>query len=122
MPGLTSGFPEWDESRPVVVLPMFGEFGWLIMTHVRFAHSLAASRKVVCCDTDQACLFPSTRDFFFDWKNPIDDDDRCGHGGYRHAETVAPNTTPSCSQGCQSFTRATSCFAHTILVTTARGT
>ncbi|MGO9935475.1 MAG: glycosyltransferase family 9 protein [Steroidobacteraceae bacterium] len=76
----------WDDSRPVVILPMYGEFGWLIMTHARFVHSLAARDKVVCCAHGEACLFPSASEFFCDWENPIDDNDRCGYGGYRHGD------------------------------------
>jgi len=80
----------WDESRRAVVLPMYGEFGWLIMTHVRFAHSLAAVEKIICCDRTETCLFPSATDYFCDWENPIDDNDRCGHSGYRHGDRCGP--------------------------------
>jgi hypothetical protein len=82
---------EWDTRHPAIVLPMYGEFGWLIMTHIRFVHSLAAAEKIVCCNSGEIWLFPSATDFFCDWEHPIDDNDRCGHGGYRHGNRCGPS-------------------------------
>ena len=36
-------------SHKAVLLPWLGEFGWMIMQHVRWAHACQADFKIVCC-------------------------------------------------------------------------
>jgi len=65
-------------SEPVIILPDYGEFGWFIMRYVRWANLIEAPQKIICCRKGEELYFPSTADFFYDWKNPILDKHRCG--------------------------------------------
>lgn len=62
--------------HPCLFLPFVGEFGHLIMSHMRMVHFHKASRKVVCCRPGEEVLFPSADEFVTDWRDPIDDKDR----------------------------------------------
>lgn len=64
--------------EPVLFLPFVGEFGHLIMSHVRMVHFHRAARKVVCCRPGEEVLFPSADECFTDWIDPIRDKDRVG--------------------------------------------
>jgi hypothetical protein len=50
-----------------VILPWRGEFGQMLMTHVRWVQSLPGNKVVCCRDGDQP-LFPSAKEFFHDWE------------------------------------------------------
>jgi hypothetical protein len=64
--------------RKCLFLPFIGEFGHLIMTHIRQVHFHRAGRKIVCCRPGEEVLFPSADAFDTDWHDPIDDSVRCG--------------------------------------------
>lgn len=68
--------------RKIVFPPFFGEFGWLILKHIRHVHRTEAEEKVVCCEKGTECLFPTATEFFYNWKNPEPDDRRCASGVY----------------------------------------
>jgi hypothetical protein len=70
-------------SNEAVLLPWLGEFGWMIMRHVRWAHAYQADSKIVCCQPGHECLFPSGTAFFTDWTNPIAENRRCEHTAYQ---------------------------------------
>lgn len=55
-----------------VYLPWRGEFGTMIMHHVRFVHGDTADRKVVCCRKGDEALFPSATSFFYGWEQVED--------------------------------------------------
>jgi hypothetical protein len=71
-----------DIHEKIVVLPHLGEFGWLIMTHIRYFNRLQAREKIAVCQPGHECLFPSATGFFTDWQNPIPDKSRCRDGKY----------------------------------------
>ena len=50
---------EDQRMRKVVYLPHYGEFGFLIMKHLRAVHNDQADVKIVCCERGNECLFPS---------------------------------------------------------------
>ena len=64
--------------REALFLPFVGEFGHLIMTHMRIVHFSRASRKIVCCKPGQEVLFPSADECVTDWTDPITDRHRVG--------------------------------------------
>src|SRR5437763_14726795 len=43
--------------KACVFLPFVGEFGHLIMSHIRLVHFHKASRKIVCCRPGEEVLF-----------------------------------------------------------------
>ncbi len=53
--------------RKVIYLPHYGEFGFLIMNHLRAVHEDEADAKIVCCERGYECLFPSATGFFHDY-------------------------------------------------------
>jgi len=57
----------------VVLLPWLGEFGWMVIKHLRYVHHYPAARKIVCAAPGHECLYPSADEFFTDWENPIPD-------------------------------------------------
>lgn len=58
-----------------VFTPFYGEFGWLVMTHLRYVHAHPADEKIVYCERGTECLYPSaTRLIPFD--HPSSDDNR----------------------------------------------
>ena len=65
---------------PCLFLPHFGEFGHLVMTHLRIVHWHKASRKVVCCRPGQEVLFPSADSFITDYVDPVQDHCKVGSG------------------------------------------
>ncbi len=58
---------------PTVFLPFFGEFGFLIASHIRAVHACKSPRKIVFCERGQECLFPTASEFRYDWQNPLPD-------------------------------------------------
>lgn len=62
--------------KTVLFLPFIGEFGHLVMTHLRIVHFNQAAQKIVCCRPGEQVLFPSADLFFTDWQDPIADKDR----------------------------------------------
>lgn len=64
--------------RPCLFMPFLGEFGHLIMSHVRMVHFHRASLKIVCCRPGEEVLFPSAGGFVTDWPDPLTDIDRVG--------------------------------------------
>ena len=63
--------------NPCVFLPHYGEFGWLIMHHIRLINHFKSPYKTVCCPSDHRVYFPSANEFI-DWVNPLPDADRQG--------------------------------------------
>lgn len=61
-----------------IVLPFLGEFGWLIMEHIRLAYRL--NDAIICCPKEHTPLFPKAVGFFHDYINPIKDANRCVSG------------------------------------------
>lgn len=64
----------------MLVMPFFGEFGWLILKHIRHVHKIKAARKIVCCQKGQEVLYPSATEFFTNWIDPVRDNTRCSTG------------------------------------------
>lgn len=62
--------------KTVLFLPFVGEFGHLVMTHLRIVHFSRAFRKIVCCRPGEQVLYPSADLFFTAWENPIPDEKR----------------------------------------------
>jgi hypothetical protein len=73
---------KFDGNQKAVILPYLGEFGHLVLSHLRFVHWYPAAEKIVCCQPGDECLYPSATEFFYDWTHPIPDQLRCVHGGY----------------------------------------
>ena len=69
--------------QKVIIPPFFGEFGVMVMEHLRYVHVLQADQKIVCCERGQECLFPSATEFFTDFTNPVEDANRVHHGPFR---------------------------------------
>lgn len=59
-----------------IILPWLGEFGWLILRHARYVQWHPARDKIVCCESDHKCLFPSASHYICDWQNPIPENER----------------------------------------------
>jgi len=86
----TDKLPPWKQQmldrltagadKPCVFMPFLGEFGHLVMSHIRLVHFHQSKEKVVCCRPHERVLFPSATSFEHDWTDPIDDKDRCGTG------------------------------------------
>src|ERR1035437_4674171 len=66
------------EGKRCLFLPFLGEFGHLLMSHIRFTHFHSASEKIVCCRPGEECLFPSASSFVTDWSHPFPDNRRIG--------------------------------------------
>ena len=62
--------------KECLFLPFVGEFGHLILTHIRLVHFHKAKRKIVCCRQGEQVLFPSADDFVTDWTDPVPDNKR----------------------------------------------
>jgi ADP-heptose:LPS heptosyltransferase len=68
-----------------IILPHVGfEFGQLIMTHVRWVHTIPGT-KVVCTRRGLEPLFPSATEFFYDWTDVPD--------AQRHTKTIKATST-----------------------------
>lgn len=63
---------------PVLFTPFLGEFGHLIMTHVRMVAFHKSVAKIVCCRPGEEVLFPSAYRWITDWIDPTDDRFRAG--------------------------------------------
>src|SRR5258706_7066837 len=59
----------------VIFTPYYGEFGWMIMNHLRYVHAHPAKHKIVCCERGNECLFPSASEFIY-FDHPIKEDAR----------------------------------------------
>ena len=59
-------------------LPFVGEFGHLVMSHIRIVHWHKAAYKIVCCRPGEEVLFPSADEFVTDWVDPIPDMTKIG--------------------------------------------
>jgi hypothetical protein len=62
--------------RRALFLPFVGEFGHLILTHIRLVHFSRAAHKIVCCRPGEQVLYPSAAEFVTDWTDPVPDDQR----------------------------------------------
>lgn len=76
------------EDKRVVFMPFVGEFGHLIMSHVRIVHFNRAAVKIVCCRPGQEVLFPSASGFITDWTHPVPDCFRVGTGRGFHRSGI----------------------------------
>jgi hypothetical protein len=85
----TMNIRHMDASGRAVILPHFGEFGWLILHHVRYVHAHPATSKIVCCPQGMACLYPSATGCFHDYAEPVPDDRRCNDGAWGDAPAIA---------------------------------
>jgi hypothetical protein len=62
----------------VLCLPFVGEFGHMILTHIRIVHFSQAKRKIVCCRKGEESLYPTADEFHTEWADPIPDEQRAG--------------------------------------------
>ena len=67
-----------DPTVKRLFLPFLGEFGHKIMHHIRLVHFSAGSEKIICCKRGEECLYPSATEFFYDWDDPVADENRAG--------------------------------------------
>lgn len=70
------------DGRRAVFSPFLGEFGHLLMHHVRLVYFSTAIEKVVCTSPGMESLYPDATSFFYDWEHPLNDKlregtDRC---------------------------------------------
>lgn len=61
----------------ICFLPFFGEFGWYLMTYVKWIHSYNHKNKIICCKKNHDILFPTAKYFFYDWDD-IHDSKKAG--------------------------------------------
>ncbi|MCG3181198.1 MAG: hypothetical protein BIFFINMI_03573 [Phycisphaerae bacterium] len=61
-------------------LPHCGEFGHMILSHIRYVHFSKASYKIVCSRRGEEVLYPDADEFDFNWTDPIPDGKRAGSG------------------------------------------
>ena len=89
--------------RYAIIPPYHGEFGCMLLCHIRFVHELRAESKIVCCRRGEELLFPSASAFEYGWKEAGPDSSRGGHGskgqaphrpGYEPVDPIYPNLTP----------------------------
>lgn len=64
------------QHRRAIFLPFFGEFGHMILQHIRYVHAFSAKEKIVFCEPGQECLFPSATGFRHDWYNFVPEEKR----------------------------------------------
>lgn len=64
-------------------LPYIGEFGHMVMSHLRLVQWHKAAVKIVCCRRGEEVLYPAADEFFTDWVNPIPDEKRVQLGDPR---------------------------------------
>jgi len=57
------------KNKYVCFLPFIGEFGWYLMTCVKRIHGYNHSNKIVCIKPGHECLFPTAKQFFYDWQD-----------------------------------------------------
>lgn len=76
--------------RKVVFLPFYGEFGFYIMSHIRWVHHSSAPEKIVCCVRGDECFFPSASSFYYEWQHPFEDWRRCGLRDKYSFKSIAP--------------------------------
>jgi hypothetical protein len=62
-----------NANGPVVFLPFLGEFGHLVMSHMRLVHFHKSAAKIVCCRPGEQVLFPSACAHVTGWEDPIAD-------------------------------------------------
>jgi hypothetical protein len=65
------------QNKYVCFLPFWGEFGWLILSHIRRVHGFQHENKIVCCKSNHESLYPSASHFFYDWID-IPDNQKAG--------------------------------------------
>jgi len=80
--------PKYSFDKPIVILPHYGEFGFFIFRYIRLVHEIQAPQKIVCCEPSQKLFFPSASDFFYDWENPLSDDNRRGWSDNHHEDSI----------------------------------
>jgi hypothetical protein len=83
-------------SAAVVVLPYYGEFGWMVARHVRWVHQLEVAHKVVACRRGEEPLYPTADEFFYDWPEALPDWQRQedGHGDDTEVRAMARERYP----------------------------
>lgn len=72
--GLESHKPN---TKKVCFLPWLGEFGWYIFNHVKRIQGYNHDYKIVCTKPGHECLFPTAKEFFYDWTD-IPDSEKAG--------------------------------------------
>lgn len=77
--------------EPCLFLPFVGEFGHLVMTHIRLVHWHKAAHKAVACRDHERVLFPSANEFVTDWIDPVPDAKRIA--SHRSERLVWPHIT-----------------------------
>lgn len=63
---------------PHLFLPFCGEFGHLILSHIRLVQFHQAKTKIVCAQHGEESLYPDATAFDYEWVNPIPDAQRAG--------------------------------------------
>ena len=56
-----------------IYLPWRNEFGTLISDFCRWINGQKSDHKIVCCKKGHEALFPSAKDFYYDWEDISDD-------------------------------------------------
>lgn len=69
---------DYGAGKTCLFLPFCGEFGHLVMTHLRIVHFHKASWKIVCCRPGEQVLFSSAHEYVIDWTDPVPDLKRIG--------------------------------------------
>lgn len=54
-------------------LPFRGEFGWYLLAFIKMVYSNHSPNKIVCIKHGHECLFPDTKEFYYDWQDISDD-------------------------------------------------
>ena len=66
--------PYQTNNRYVCFLPFRGEFGWYLMTFVKRVQGYNHTNKIVCIKSGHEALFPTASNFFYDWKDCLDNE------------------------------------------------
>lgn len=77
-----------DRTDRAVFLPHYGEFGWLILHHVRYVAAHRGESKIVCCASGCERLYPTATGFFTAFEPPLRDDDRWGDGSWSNPDRI----------------------------------
>jgi len=64
--------------KTTVFLPNYGEFGPVIDKLVKIVHFHKSPKKIVCCKKGEEALYPSADEFFYDWEDFVNDEDKWG--------------------------------------------
>ena len=72
--------------KPCIILPHYGEFGWFIIRYIRLVNYINSPKKIICCNKKEEVFFPTANKFYYDWKNPLNDQGKKGYRDYANKE------------------------------------